>query len=347
MLTTYSTHPTAKVAVLLTILLGAFSLACLFPSILVALILGILLAFVLRPAVRFLEIHVGMNRSISIVIVFLLVMLFIAFNAANGIPSALNYIRELYAGFQDFPLDKKLDELVHDVSKRLPMVNPQTAAHKLRMVIDGTVGAIGRDAASAAGSAFSFLIIPFVTYFALAEGDRATKRLLERVPNKYFEMTLNVVHKIQNELVGYLRGWMLDSVIVGILNIIGFYVIGVKYAIILGVIAGVANLIPYVGPFVGIIPVFLVSVIQTGDLSLIPSIAIMTLVIQTVDNIVVQPLCFAKTVDMHPMTVIVVLIVGNQLMGVLGMLLAIPLYTILKVAAVETHWGLKQYRITA
>jgi putative permease len=347
MLTNYSTHPTAKVAVLLTILLAAFSLACLFPSILVALILGILLAFVLRPPVRFLEIHVGMNRSISIVIVFLLVVLFVAFNAANGIPSAINYMRELYVGFQDFPLDKRLDELVHDVSKGLPMINPQTTAHRLRMLIDGTVDAIGRDAASAAGSAFSFLIIPFVTYFALAEGDRATKRLLERVPNKYFEMTLNVVHKIQKELVGYLRGWMLDSVIVGILNIIGFYVIGVKYAIILGVIAGIANLIPYVGPFVGIIPVFLVSVIQTGDLSLIPPIAIMTLVIQTVDNIVVQPLCFAKTVDMHPLTVIVVLIVGNQLMGVLGMLLAIPLYTILKVAAVETHWGLKQYRITA
>jgi predicted PurR-regulated permease PerM len=95
------------------------------------------------------------------------------------------------------------------------------------------------------------------------------------------------------------------------------------------------------------IPVFLIAVTQTGDLSLIPPIAIMTVVIQLLDNIIVQPLCFAKTVDMHPLTVIIVLIVGNQLMGVLGMLLAIPLYTILKVTAVETHWGLKQYRITA
>jgi predicted PurR-regulated permease PerM len=132
-----------------------------------------------------------------------------------------------------------------------------------------------------------------------------------------------------------------------ILNIIGFYIIGVKYAILMGVIAGLANLIPYVGPFIGVLPVFLLSVTQTGDLSLIPPIAILTLVIQTIDNIIVQPLCFAKTVDMHPLTVIIVLIVGNQLMGVLGMLLVIPLYTILKVAAVETHWGLKQYRITA
>lgn len=347
MLTTYTTHPTIRVTALLAILLACFALASMFQSLLVALILALLIAFMLRPPIRFFEIHLGMSRSISIAIVFLLLILFIVINAANGIPVVMNHVRELYAGFQKFPLDQKLDELVRDVAKGLPIINPQTASHKLRAFIDESVHSVGEDAASAAGSAFSFMIIPFVTYFALAEGDRAAKRLLERVPNKYFEMTLNVVHKIQKELVGYLRGWMLDSVIVGIMNIVGFYVIGVKYAILLGVIAGLANLIPYVGPFVGVIPVFLVSVTQTGDLSLIPAISIMTFVIQTIDNIVVQPLCFAKTVDMHPLTVIVVLIVGNQLMGVLGMLLAIPLYTILKVTAVETHWGLKQYRITA
>ncbi|MGA3243354.1 MAG: AI-2E family transporter [Bacteroidota bacterium] len=347
MLTTYTTNPALRVTALIAVLTAAFSIACLFPSLLVALILALLLAFMLRPPVRFLEIHLGVSRSISVAIVFLLLVLFILFNAANGIPVILNHVRELYAGFRNFPLDQKLDELVRNITKGIPLVNPETASHRIRAMIDESVQSMVQDAASGASSAFSFLIIPFVTYFALSEGDRAVKRLLERVPNKYFEMTLNVVSKIQKELVGYLRGWILDSVVVGILNIIGFYIIGVKYAILMGVIAGLANLIPYVGPFIGVLPVFLLSVTQTGDLSLIPPIAILTLVIQTIDNIIVQPLCFAKTVDMHPLTVIIVLIVGNQLMGVLGMLLVIPLYTILKVAAVETHWGLKQYRITA
>jgi predicted PurR-regulated permease PerM len=205
----------------------------------------------------------------------------------------------------------------------------------------------GRDVAAAAGSLFSFLVIPFVTYFALAQGDRAVKRLLERVPNKYFEMTLNVVDKIQKDLVGYLRGWILDSVIVGIINIVGYIIIGVNYPVLLGIIAGIANLIPYVGPFVGVIPAVLVGATQTGDLSMVTPILLLLLGVQTIDNIIVQPLCFSKTVDMHPLTVIVVLIVGNQLLGVLGMLLAIPVYTILKVTAVESYWGLKHYRITS
>jgi predicted PurR-regulated permease PerM len=347
MLKVSTTRPSVRVASILAFFSAGFALASLFPSLLVSMILALLLAFVLKPCVRFLEIRLGVRRTFSVVIVLLLLTLFLALTAAQGIPELLNHLRSLYAGFRKFPLDQKIDELVRDVTAGFPFVNPHSVSARVHSLLDESIHALGAGASSAASSAFTFLIVPFVTYFTLAEGDRAAKRLLERVPNKYFEMTLNVTHKIKKDLVGYLRGWLLDSVIVGILNVIGFYVIGVPYAILLGVIAGAANLIPYVGPFVGIIPVFLISVTQTRDLSHIPAIATMTVVVQLVDNVIVQPVCFAKNVDMHPLTVIIVLIVGNQLMGVLGMLLAIPFYTILKVTAVETHWGLKQYRITA
>jgi predicted PurR-regulated permease PerM len=150
------------------------------------------------------------------------------------------------------------------------------------------------------------------------------------------------------KLLGYLHGWFLDSVIVGVLNIIGFYIIGVNYAILLGVFAGISNLIPYVGPFFGVIPALLISLTQYGDFRQAFSILMITLVfVQLLDNIIIQPLCFSKTVDMHPVTVIIVLIIGNSLMGIPGMLLAIPLATILMVSASETYWGLKNFQITA
>jgi predicted PurR-regulated permease PerM len=69
--------------------------------------------------------------------------------------------------------------------------------------------------------------------------------------------------------------------------------------------------------------------------------------VQLLDNVIIQPICFSKTVDMHPVTVILVLIIGNSMMGVAGMLLAIPIATILIASAVETYWGLKNYQITA
>jgi len=336
-----------KVASLVLVLSASFAVACLFPALLVALILAILLAFVLRPLVRFFEISIGLNRTLSIILVFFLIGAIAFFNGAQGIPIVMDSVRDLYQRFQHFPLDQKIDELVRSLASGIPVIDPQAASQKIRTLIDGSVSSAGQSLAAAAGSMFSFLIIPFVIYFALADGDRASKRLLERVPNKYFEMTLNVVDKIQKDLIGYLRGWILDSVIVGIINIVGYYFIGVNYPILLGVVAGISNLIPYVGPFVGVVPAILISITQTGDLSMVAPILLFLLIVQTIDNIIVQPLCFSKTVDMHPLTVIVVLIVGNQLLGVLGMLLAIPVYTILKVTAVESYWGLKHYHITS
>jgi len=312
-----------------------------------ALILSILFAFLLRPFVKYLEVHLGFRRTVSIAVVFFVVGGILSLLAVKGLPALFATFTNLYSSFQNFPFDAKLDEVVRDLTTSIPLLNPQTVTRKIHNVIDSSTQSLGTNVATIASSAFSLLVIPFVTYFALSDGDRAAKRLLERVPNKYFEMTLNVIGRIQQDLVGYLRGWLLDSAIVGVMNIVGYYIIGLHYPILMGAIGGVTNLIPYVGPFAGLVPAFLVAVAQTGDLGLILPILIVNLVVQTIDNIVVQPLCFAKSVDMHPVTVIVVLVVGNQLMGVLGMLLAIPLYVILKVTAIESYWGLKHYRITS
>jgi putative permease len=340
-------RPSTKVAGLLLVLGGSFSIAALFPMLLSALILSLLLAFMLRPFVKYLEVHLGFHRTVSIASVFLLGGGALTILAIKGLPSLLATFTNLYTSFRDFPFDAKLDEVVRNVTTNVPLLDPQTVTRKIHAAIESGAQSLEANAATIASSAFSLLVIPFVTYFALSDGDRAAKRLLERVPNKYFEMTLNVIGRIQQDLVGYLRGWLLDSAIVGVMNIVGYYLIGLHHPILMGVIGGVTNLIPYVGPFAGLIPAFLVGVTQTGDLSMILPILMVNLVVQTIDNIIVQPLCFAKTVDMHPVTVIVVLVVGNQLMGVLGMLLAIPLYVILKVTAIESYWGLKHYRITS
>jgi predicted PurR-regulated permease PerM len=173
------------------------------------------------------------------------------------------------------------------------------------------------------------------------------KKLIEHVPNKYFEMTLNVLNKIGRDLVGYLKGWILDSVIIGLLTIVGLTILGVQYSVLIGALAGIANLVPYLGPVVGATLAILVSLTQLGNFSMLGNIIIMTLIIRVIDDTVVQPICFAKSIDMHPLMVIVVLIVGHELLGIAGLVVAIPLATVLKVSAQETYWGLKHYSITA
>jgi predicted PurR-regulated permease PerM len=348
LMTAASNRPMVKVLFLLGIIICFFWIISFFPDLVLTLLFSVLSAFILRPYVAFLEFRFGVRRSFSVSIVFLLVGGSLIAMSIFFIPFALERLKTLYDGFKNFPFDQKLNEAAVTLTANIPFLNPTTVAQKVHTLVLNGLQELSGILASSAGFLVNLAIVPFITFFILAEGDTAVKKLIERVPNKYFEMVLNVLNKIQNDLAGYLRGWVLDSVIVGILNIAGLYLIGVNYAILLGIIAGVSNLIPYIGPFFGVIPALLVSLSQCGDFrQALPIIAVTLILVQLMDNIFIQPLCFSKAVDMHPVTVIIVLIIGNSLMGILGMLLAIPIATILKSSSVETYWGLKNYRITA
>ncbi|HWP82766.1 MAG TPA: AI-2E family transporter [Bacteroidota bacterium] len=342
-----SNRPFLKVLFLLGLLLIGFWVASFFPDLVLALIASILVAFMLKPLVKFLEFRLGLRRSLAILLVFLIVGGSTVLAAMEIVPFIVNRVQGLYDQFKTFPFDQKLLEASQDLAEDIPFFTAEEVAAKTRSIMNGGIQAIGSFLENVVGLLVTLSIVPFITYFILAEGDIALKKLIERVPNKYFEMTMNVLYKIQRDLVGYLRGWILDSIIIGILSIVGLMLIGIDYPFIIGTIAGIANLVPYLGPIVGAVPAFLVSLTQYGDFRMLVPIVILTVTIQAIDNIIVQPVCFSKSVDMHPLTVIIVLVIGNQLMGVAGMILGIPIATILKASAEETYWGLKNYRITA
>lgn len=341
-----SHRPFLKVVILVSILILGFWIASFFPDLVLALIIAGLISFILKPLVKFLEFRTGLRRSLSVFAVMLFAGSVLVLVATELLPLIFRRLESLLRSFQNYPFEQKIAEAVQQYTKKVPFVTSEEVSAQVHSIIASTLGQFVAALKNFLTTAVTLSIIPFVTYFILAEGDKGLKKVIERVPNKYFEMTLNVISKIEHDLIGYLRGWILDSIIIGLLSIAGYFFIGVEYPIVIGVIAGVANLIPYLGPVVGAVPAFLVSLTQFGDARLLIPIIAVTLIVQAIDNTVVQPLCFAKTVDMHPLTVILALIIGNQLMGIAGMLLAIPLTTILKVSAEETYWGLRNYRIT-
>ncbi len=342
-----SNRPFLKVTALLAIILFCFWVASFFSGLVITLIVSFLLAFILRPVVKWLEFRLGLRRSLAIAFVFLgaggaAVALFMQLA-----PVVVATAQSLYAEFTKFNFEEKLNELAVGLSTHIPFAKPEDIMTKAHKVIE-----LGRETLSSgvgtfASFAVNLAIVPFITFFVLAEGDAAMKKLVERVPNKYFEMTLNVFHKIGRDLVGYLKGWILDSAIIGLLTMIGLTILGVQYSILLGAIAGVANLIPYVGVAIATSLAIVVSLTQLGNFSMLLRIVIMMLLIRGIDDTIVQPTCFSKSIDMHPLVVILVLIIGHELLGVAGLVVAIPLATVLRVSAVETYWGLKHYSITA
>lgn len=144
----------------------------------------------------------------------------------------------------------------------------------------------------------------------------------------------------------YIRAWLTEAAIVGALSIIGLLLMGVKYAVIIGVAAGIANLIPYLGPVVGAVPAILVTLVQTGNLEMVLPIIVLFVGIRIIDDLVIVPTVYSKGAEIHPLTVVLLILIAAEVGGILGMVLAMPLYTVFRVIARETYWGLESYSIT-
>jgi predicted PurR-regulated permease PerM len=205
------------------------------------------------------------------------------------------------------------------------------------------------------------MAILFITFFLLYETTTIRKRMLSLIPNAYFEVTISAFNKIEKLFSNYLLGLLVQMFAIFSVASIGLTLVGVNYALTIAFFAAVANLIPYLGPLLGsLFGIFVAISTQLGNLTpqenifLVVKIAVVFAVVQIMDNLIFQPLIFSKSLRAHPLEIFVVifagaalgrLIVGGLLGGVLGMISAIPFYTILRVSGQELYSGYRQYKV--
>ena len=188
--------------------------------------------------------------------------------------------------------------------------------------------------------------IPFIVFFLLKDGRAIKKQIISIVPNRYFEFALDLVYKMDVQLGNYLRSQFTDAVVFGVLSTLVLWLLDVKYFIFIGPFAGLANLIPYVGPVAGALPAVAVSLFETGDVTKAIQVVVAFVVLKLLDDVLIQPLLVAKGVNLHPLLVLIAIIVGGELFGILGMLLAVPATGFVKVVLQESIVTLRKYRFT-
>jgi len=160
-------------------------------------------------------------------------------------------------------------------------------------------------------------------------------------------MTLNFFYRIEKQLSNYIRGIVLDSAAVGILCTIGFLAIGLDYSLILGLLIGVFNIVPLVGPALGAsLPVF-VAIVQYGSIKQAVAPLIIFGIVRMVDGWVIRQIIYKTLLSIPPLMVLLLVALGQELMGVLGTILFIPIYTVLSATAKETYRELNSYRMTS
>lgn len=171
------------------------------------------------------------------------------------------------------------------------------------------------------------ILVPFFVFFLLKDWPRVMKKVMDFVPPSYVETTISVIAEM-NILVGkYLRGLLVDCFSVGVLASAGLWLFGINYPIMLGILSGVANVIPYLGPILGCAISALVALVQYQSLDPLLNVIVLYIAIRLLDDLVIQPLMIGRSVQLHPMLLVITLIVGEQLFGIMGMILGVPVVT--------------------
>lgn len=301
-------------------------------------ILSGLLFYLLNPLVDLMEKY-KINRVLAISIIFIIIAILLIIGLAVAIP---NLQRQVVVFAQNVPsyledADRVIDDLV---TKRLPddfrpqleqvLANFSTQATAWASNISSK--AVNWVSALISGTSqviVALIIMPFMLFYLLRDGKGLRDYITQFLPNKLREPVGKVLSEVNQQLSNYVRGQITVAVIVAIMFIILFKIIGLRYAVTLGITAGFLNLVPYLGSFLAMIPALVLGLIA-GPVMLL-KVIIVFIVEQTIEGRFVSPLILGSQLNIHPITILFVLLTSGSMFGIWGVLLGIPIYASAKV----------------
>ncbi len=181
------------------------------------------------------------------------------------------------------------------------------------------------------------LLVPLFLYFFFMESRRFSRNFLEAVPNPIFEKSYVLFSQFNTKFGEYIIAKFIEATILGTLVTLGLFLIGFPYPFILGFIAGVTNILPYIGPVIGVIPAIFVGMLSKDPNVTVLSMLVIYALANLIDMILVFPLLVSKIVNLHPILVVVSIIIGSQLGGIVGMIVIIPFIAFFKLLFKEIY----------
>jgi|LGOV01.1.fsa_nt_gb predicted PurR-regulated permease PerM len=320
-------------------------------QILVYLIISTIVALVGQPIVSLLnKIKIGKYRIPNVLSVVITIFLFLGVILSLGL-ALVPLINEQASSLSLL----KIEEIEANVTEGMAHLNDWLGSfgienvnllenNKIKDIIDfsfipnflnSLVGAMG-------GLSIGLLTISFITFFFLKDKDLLQKTLVSFIPDSKTNNVTNLMSSVKGSLSRYLFGLMIQITILFILYTIVLFIAGIKNFVIIAMLGALLNLIPYVGPLIGFILMNLLSI--TGNITadfntvifpMITKISIGYVIIQLIDNFVNQPVIFSKTANAHPLEIFLVILIAGNLAGIIGMIVAVPTYTILRIILKE------------
>jgi predicted PurR-regulated permease PerM len=201
-------------------------------------------------------------------------------------------------------------------------------------VLNMTSGYLSRFVGAVVNFVLVLVMVPFILFYFLKDGNKMFEGFLLMIPLNRREPMRLMLQDLDKTIGQFIRGQFTVALCVGILLWTGYQIIGLKFAIVLALFSMVTNVIPYVGAFIAAVPAVLVGLAQSPSLAL--KVLIVCIVAQQLEGNLLSPWIVGKGLNIHPLTIILVLLAAGAFMGPLGLLLAVPVYAVLRI--VITHW---------
>ncbi|EIA5737384.1 AI-2E family transporter [Staphylococcus pseudintermedius] len=305
-----------------------------FNTIAAPIIIALILYYLFNPVINLME-RYNINRIWGITIFFLGIigMITIAVNLLipivsfqfdrlmDNFPNYLNKLTSFANNMMHIPF---LSDYYSQIEKAVTGLQ-----EKIPTFADGLSSKIRVFAEAVVNITVVIITVPFVLFFMLKDGHRFKEFSNKIVPPKFRKDVHDLLDKMSEQVGSYIQGQIIVSFCIGILLFIGYSIIGLDYALILASIAAVTSVVPYLGPTIAISPAIIISII-TSPFMLIKLIVVWTAV-QFIEGHFISPNIMGKTLKIHPLTIIFVLLSAGNLLGVVGVILGIPSYAILKV----------------
>ncbi|MDR0268528.1 AI-2E family transporter [Paenibacillus sp.] len=312
----------------------------LLKTVVLPIILTGIVYYLLNPIVNFLERH-KVKRIYSILMLYVIIIGIVAVLLTLVIPVIQEQIMDLVSNFPAY-IEMLREQFEHLMGSKIvnqfqdsinfdPQEIFKTVSQRVTSFLNKTWIGIGGFVGSLIEVVLSVVTVPFILFYLLKDGKKLPGFILSFVPTKLRGETDRVMKEMNHQISSYIRGQIIISFCIGALLFIGYIIIGLKYSLILAVVAAFTSVVPYLGPAIAITPALIVALV-TSPVMLLKMVIVWT-VVQLIEGKFISPQVMGKTLKIHPIMIIFVILTSGNLFGVVGILLAVPGYAVLKVIA--------------
>lgn len=299
-------------------------------------ILSAILAYLFNPIINFFERN-NIKRLYGVLILYLLILAVIFILAFLVIPRSSKEIKKLAIYMPRYL--KTMSEIIDNIYNKyyttigeLPPIFEgvqqvimenivgieNIVVNALKSFVTGIINTFAKF--------ISLVLTPILTLYFLADKDYFLKRIKKLIPNKYKDKSLELFRKIDESLSKFVRGKIILAISVGVGTTIALLIIGVDFAIFIGIITALADVIPYIGPFLGFLPAVFFAFLSSPIKAI--WVSILFVLIQWIENNILAPKIIGDTTGIHPIMILLSIIIGGGVFGVVGMILAVPVVAV-------------------